>query len=270
MGHTLLPAYLPRMDSQGREAPEGHLSLAQAFFAPTEIADHGIDSILRGMAMTPCQELDAKIIHDVRNFLFGIPGDGGFDLASLNIQRGRDHGLPDFNTLRVAFGLEPIDEFADITPDPQMQTKLASVYADCDAIDPWVGMLVEPPAPGAMVGPTLRAVLIDQFTRMRDGDRFWYQAYLPPDLVDLVHQQTLATIIRRHTSIGAEIGDNAFFAPARCPADLDQDGALTIFDFLAFQSLFDAGDLKADFDGDGTLSVFDFLHFQNAFDAGCP
>jgi len=54
-----------------------------------------------------------------------------------------------------------------------------------------------------------------------------------------------------------------------CPADLDGDGELTIFDFLQFQNLFDAGDPQADFDGDGELTIFDFLAFQNAFDAGC-
>ncbi len=54
-----------------------------------------------------------------------------------------------------------------------------------------------------------------------------------------------------------------------CVADLDGDGALTVFDFLAFQNLFDAGDAAADFDGDGELTIFDFLAFQNLFDAGC-
>ncbi|MFI4883238.1 MAG: GC-type dockerin domain-anchored protein [Phycisphaerales bacterium JB064] len=54
-----------------------------------------------------------------------------------------------------------------------------------------------------------------------------------------------------------------------CRADLDGDGSLTIFDFLTFQNLFDAGDLTADFDGDGSLTIFDFLTFQNEFDAGC-
>jgi len=54
-----------------------------------------------------------------------------------------------------------------------------------------------------------------------------------------------------------------------CRADFDEDGQLTIFDFLAFQNAFDAGDPAADFDGDGELTLFDFLAFQNAFDAGC-
>ncbi|MEO1008875.1 MAG: GC-type dockerin domain-anchored protein [Planctomycetota bacterium] len=60
------------------------------------------------------------------------------------------------------------------------------------------------------------------------------------------------------------------FDPAPCPTDLDGDGLLTIFDFLAFQNLFDAGDPRADLDGDGELTIFDFLAYQNAFDAGCP
>ncbi|MFI4914983.1 MAG: GC-type dockerin domain-anchored protein [Phycisphaerales bacterium JB060] len=59
-------------------------------------------------------------------------------------------------------------------------------------------------------------------------------------------------------------------ATPECPPDIDGDGDLTIFDFLEFQNLFDAGDLQADFDGDGDLTIFDFLEFQNQFDAGCP
>jgi predicted outer membrane repeat protein len=55
-----------------------------------------------------------------------------------------------------------------------------------------------------------------------------------------------------------------------CPADFDGDGALTIFDYLAFANLFDDGDLRADLDGDGELTLFDFLAFQTAFGAGCP
>ena len=54
-----------------------------------------------------------------------------------------------------------------------------------------------------------------------------------------------------------------------CFADFDGDGDLTIFDFLAFQNAFDAGDAAADCDGDGSLTLFDFLCFQNEFDAGC-
>ncbi|MEQ9096946.1 MAG: GC-type dockerin domain-anchored protein [Phycisphaerales bacterium] len=72
------------------------------------------------------------------------------------------------------------------------------------------------------------------------------------------------------SSTGSDTGVVSLAVPAApCRADLDGDGSLTIFDFLAFQNLFDAGDPVADFDGDGSLTIFDFLAFQNEFDAGC-
>jgi len=74
------------------------------------------------------------------------------------------------------------------------------------------------------------------------------------------------------TLVVAGVGTDlrAFRTAAACPADFDGDGELSIFDFLAFQNAFDAGEASADFDGDGELTIFDFLAFQNAFDAGCP
>jgi|GEM_PF-6821592 len=60
-----------------------------------------------------------------------------------------------------------------------------------------------------------------------------------------------------------------FCSGSRCRADIDGDGSLSLFDFLAFQNAFDAGDLVADFDGDGSLTIFDFLEFQNDFSECC-
>ncbi|MGD1917013.1 MAG: M12 family metallo-peptidase, partial [Phycisphaerales bacterium] len=54
-----------------------------------------------------------------------------------------------------------------------------------------------------------------------------------------------------------------------CRADLIQDGAVNLFDFLAFQTAFDMGSPEADFNNDTLLNVFDFLEFQNQFGAGC-
>ena len=66
-----------------------------------------------------------------------------------------------------------------------------------------------------------------------------------------------------------ELGHGFLLTPI-CRADLTGDGALDFFDFLEFQNLFAAGDLRADFTGDGVLDFFDFLAFQNDFAAGCP
>lgn len=201
-GHSMLSPVLQRLDWQWNEIPAGNLPLQQAFFSPSQIiANGGIEPILRGLSRQKAQEVDTMIVDDVRNFLFGPPGAGGFDLASLNIQRGRDHGLPGYNALRQAYGLPPKTSFAEVNADPAVQMRLASVYPSVDDIEPWVGGLAEDHLPNALVGELLRAVLADQFERLRDGDRFWFQIYLPPLLRGIIEHQTLADVIRRNTSI---------------------------------------------------------------------
>ncbi|MEN1727619.1 MAG: peroxidase family protein, partial [Pseudomonadota bacterium] len=176
LGHSLLSPMLLRLDENLDEAEHGHLSLADAFFSPSRITEEGgIEPILRGLAHQQCQDFDVFVIDEVRNFLFGPPGAGGFDLVSLNIQRGRDHGLPGYNEVRRNFGLRPRDRFAQITRDRTVVARLAEAYASTDDIDPWVGGLAEDPRRGGLVGELVGAILIEQFTALRDGDRFWYE-----------------------------------------------------------------------------------------------
>lgn len=210
LGHSMLSATLLRLGANNRPIPQGSIALASAFFNPTAVSSLGIDPYLRGMAAQRAQELDNQVVDAVRNFLFGAPGAGGFDLASLNIQRGRDHGLPGYNQVRADFGLPRVTSFAQISANPAVQEKLASVYASVDDIDLWVGGLAEPHVPGALVGETFFVILRDQFERLRDGDRFWYESYLPRDLAQMVREQTLSRIIRRNTSIGPELQPNVF------------------------------------------------------------
>ena len=41
-----------------------------------------------------------------------------------------------------------------------------------DDIDPWIGGILETEdGPGEL----FRTVILDQFSRIRDGDRFWYE-----------------------------------------------------------------------------------------------
>ena len=154
------------------------------------------------------------MIDDVRNFLFGPPGSGGFDLASLNIQRGRDHGLPSYNQARIDYGLAPVGTFAEITSDSEVLARLDATYRSIDEVDIWLGGLCEDPVPGAIVGPLFHAILTDQFERLRDGDRFFYRL-MPAELIEFVEAQTLATVIRNNTTIGREIQDDVMVAGSR-------------------------------------------------------
>lgn len=226
-GHSMLSSQLLRVDRRGREIDEGHLDLADAFFSPDRIANEGgIDPILRGLAAQTAQEIDTRLVDDVRNFLFGPPGAGGFDLASLNIQRGRDHGLPGYNEVRRNFGLKEADDFDDVTPNRDLAEDLEDVYGDVEKLDIWVGGLAEPPVRGAMVGETIRTVLSDQFRRLRDGDRFWYENHFNEEMQRLLEQQTLARIVRRNTDIDDELPENLWQGEKGRPGRLT-DGRLT-------------------------------------------
>src|SRR5262249_59566814 len=66
-------------------------------------------------------------------------------------------------------------------------------------IDAWVGALAEDHVKGTSTGPLIRKVLVDQFTRLRDGDRFWYQNQFKGAQLAQIQRTSLADIIRRNT-----------------------------------------------------------------------
>ncbi len=209
-GHSMLSSEVLRLNNDGTTADEGSLSLREMFFNPQEIVDNGIDSLLLGLASQQAQEIDSLLVDDVRNFLFGPPGAGGFDLASLNIQRGRDHGLADYNSTRIAYGLEPVTFFEEISSNAQVVEALQATYDSVDDIDLWVGGLAEDHVAGASMGELFRTIIVDQFTRLRDGDRFWYQNLFTGRQSEAIEQASLGDIILRNTSI-TSLQENVFF-----------------------------------------------------------
>lgn len=211
LGHSLLSPQLLRLDAKGDAIAQGHLALRDAFFSPQRLAgEGGIEPILRGLAAQVCQNIDIFVIDDVRNFLFGLPGQGGFDLAALNIQRGRDHGLPRYNAARAAMGLVARTDFSQLSANPAVVSRMAAAYARVDDIDLWVGGLAEDHVPGALVGELFHAILKQQFEALRDGDRFWYQNVMSRNEQRSVEMSTLARIIRRNTDIAKELPDGVF------------------------------------------------------------
>jgi hypothetical protein len=127
-GHSLLSSDLLTINDKGQPTP---VPLRDAFFDVTKFQDIGLDAIFRGFAAQQCQEVDTKVVDDVRNFLFAdAPGMVGLDLVTLNIQRGRDHGLSDYNTVRRSFGLPPVTAYHEITSDTTLQRDLGRVYGE--------------------------------------------------------------------------------------------------------------------------------------------
>lgn len=180
--------------------------------------------MLRGFAADLHQRVDVLIIDDVRNFPFvddqatGTSQLRGFDLASLNIHRGRDHGLPSYNDMREALGLERKESLSDITGDPEVQRRLREAYGTNEDgtdktgdMDIWVTGLAEDRHGKSMLGELFHTIVSRQFRVLRDGDRFWYERTLSQEELKEVQGTTLADIIRRNTDVeNEEISDNVF------------------------------------------------------------
>ncbi|MDW8265949.1 MAG: peroxidase family protein, partial [Gemmataceae bacterium] len=200
--HTQTFPNFPLLDAQGNHLPGSPLPLRRASFTTAPIRQHGLDPILRGLAATPAHANGLKAINEVRNLLFGPPGSGGIDLIATDIQRGRDLGLPGYNRARQDYGLPPVTSFAQISSDPAVQTALQTAYGTVDKIDAFIGGLAEDRVPGAMVGPLFFRVLKEQFERIRDGDRFWYEnGQFTAEELALIRNTKLSDIIRRNTGI---------------------------------------------------------------------
>ncbi|MDG2448165.1 MAG: peroxidase family protein, partial [Saprospiraceae bacterium] len=217
LGHTLINSDVFRMENDGDEISQGNISLRDAFFNPLTInLAGGIEPYLRGMAQQVQQELDPKIVDDLRNFLFVGSPFGNFDLAAININRGRERGLPDFNSIRKEIGLPELKSFEEFTENAEDAEGLKSLYGDLDIIDPWIGMLAEKHMPDAILGNTLMLIIERQFQRLRDGDRFYFEN--DPDLSeeekDNVRTTSLQKIIMRNAEITA-MQDNVFRAMDR-------------------------------------------------------
>ncbi|XP_017767878.1 PREDICTED: dual oxidase-like [Nicrophorus vespilloides] len=177
-----------------------------------------IDRVLMGMAMQMCEKEDHKIVEDLRGNVFGPLEFPRRDLMAINIQRGREHGLPDFNSARKAYNLPRVDS-VDHFPDDVNQTikdELMRLYQNnFDNIDTWVGGILETrDGPGEL----FEAIIIDQFRRIRDGDRFWYEnlanGLFTRDEVTRIKSITLYDIIMTVTMLDSnDIQTNVFRVP---------------------------------------------------------
>ncbi len=260
VGHTMLSPIVLRLDEFGDPIGSGNLSLRDSFFDPDKIMlEGGMEPIFRGLAAGQMQKVDGFVNDDVRIFLFNEIGSTppAMDLVALNIQRGRDHGLPDYNSIRVAYGLAPVVNYSDITSDATLQAAIASVYPDINDMDAWIPMIAEDLVPGSSLGETIRTILIDQFTRIRDGDRFWYENDADlSGLMSWIDSQKLSDVIIRNTTINeGEIHENLFFVA--CPGDIDGNLTVNGSDLAAMLAAWNTSSPAADLNGDGVVNGSD-------------
>ena len=176
-GHSQIMPMLLRLNETWQPTEHGHLPLFNAFFAPHRIVEEGgIDPLLRGLMFEQAKERagDQALSDVVTEHLFQQANNVSLDLGALNIQRGRDHGLPSYNRFREYCGLTVARNFRDLSVDissREVRRRLEQIYDDVDHIDLFVGGLLEDLIPGSRLGPTFTCILTTQFQRLRDGDR---------------------------------------------------------------------------------------------------
>jgi peroxidase len=200
-GHGEVNSVIYRVDNNLQEIPEGDLLMRNAFWHTQTIIDVGIEYVLLGASLGPQGYVTAAIIDDIRNYMFVSPPYSS-DLGATNIQRGRDHGLPSYTEACAYLNLTVYESWEEFTNDTELIGYLEKLYVNISSMDPWIGGLLEPKLPESNLGPLFQTVITNQFTRLRDGDRFWYEnpEWFTPDELATIYNTTLADIIMRNSN----------------------------------------------------------------------
>lgn len=222
-GHSLIPPGIYRRDGKCnyRTTPMGYpaLRLCSTWWDSNDVlSDSSIEEILLGMASQIAEREDPVLCSDVRDKLFGPMEFSRRDLGALNIMRGRDNGLPDYNSARAAYSLPKFKEWNDINPklfeaQPDLLRILISAYSNrLDNVDVYVGGMLES---DGKPGELFTAVIKDQFERIRDADRFWFEndenGIFTKEEIEELKKVTLWDIILNSTDINPdEIQKNVF------------------------------------------------------------
>nr|XP_027209255.1 chorion peroxidase-like isoform X2 [Penaeus vannamei] len=212
-GHSLLPSTVERWSPS--HTIIGSKRLSKLIRQPWDLYKAGVlDQYYLGLMNQPAQAMDPHITQEVTNHLFEDPGEHfGMDLVSLNIQRGREFGIPGYTTYRKYCGLSPIRSFQDLARHmtngtayrySQLYRTPLSPFSHVDDIDLWSAGVSERPLSGSLLGPTFSCLVAAQMRRLRRGDRYWYEAPGQPSSfslrqLDSLRQASLARVLCDNT-----------------------------------------------------------------------
>jgi len=293
------PEQLEAFEAQGLEVEEEGDEIAIAvplnvmFFNSPLLRQIGLGPLLQSIGGEAQYRNDEMFDNHLRSILFQIPNNpshecqepvdpdcfnGVTDLAAIDIARAHDHGVPNYNRLRQAFGLPPKTTFRAITGEstesfqPGLDTnnpailrftslrdkngapialdspvanadavdftrratkaaRLKALFHTVDQVDAFTGMLSEPPVSGSEFGELQLAMWRQQFTALRDGDRFFYlndpRLAQIRQLFGIDFRRNLGDIIADNTDIPRdEMRPDVFRVPANEP--LDQNRVLNV------------------------------------------
>ncbi|XP_035217654.1 chorion peroxidase-like [Stegodyphus dumicola] len=238
-GHTIVQSSAELYSSQGgRRDRNIHFN-----FDPSLLYSKGnFDALIRGITQQPAQAFDAYISNYLTDDLFGTSG-RGLDLMALNIQRGRDHGLPGYNEWREYCGLPRVRNFEDLASvvDPLAARNFSRLYRNVDDVDLYPAGLSENPLPDAILGPTFACIIAEQFRRLKLGDRFWYEnggmeSSFSEGQLQEIRKVTLSRILCDNTNV-EEVQLVSFVRPVKWnPAENCRNGKIPRMDLSSWKN----------------------------------
>ncbi|XP_075753583.1 dual oxidase 2 isoform X2 [Pelodiscus sinensis] len=196
---------------------------------PNLLAVRDVDNLLLGMSSQIAEEQDNVVVEDLRDYWYGPLKYSRTDYVASYIQRGRDLGLPTYNKVRELFSLPPAQNWSFFTHvDAKVRQEVAALYAnDISKLEFLPGALLEN---NQSAGSLSSAIISDQFTRLRDSDRFWFEnrknGLFTQAEIDEIRKITFRDVLGNVTYVGPEAFPKQAFswsAADRCP----QPGQLT-------------------------------------------
>lgn len=108
------------------------------------------------------------------------PAHHGTDLLSIDINRGRDHGVPPYVKMLGMFKGSAVTTFDDLFPHISRRhiELLRSTYEAVEDIDLLVGVMLETPLWGTFLGRTAQMIAMKQFTLLKAADPYFYTKVL--------------------------------------------------------------------------------------------
>lgn len=126
------------------------------------------------------------------------------DIASTDVLRDRERGVPRYCAFRRHLGMSVPKSFAELTPNAEWQRELAAVYKSVEQVDLLVGMHCETAPPEFGFSDTAFRIFILMASRRLKSDRFFTNDFTPevytPAGFAWIADNSLRTVLERHVA----------------------------------------------------------------------
>lgn len=204
VGHTFITNVFETRNPMTR-ALEDTLLLADEFFNPDYIWQHGIGSFLLGASRQLAEKRDARIVDAVRKHLFNNTANSTqtIDLMARNIARGRDHQLPSYQAFRSALTGRPSTTCQEFAYSQVLCNRILALYGNNSVpIDLFLGILSERNHDSSVLGIVGTRLFVKQFTHIKHKDHYFYLWDRVIENYRMeIHNTKLSQIILRNTNI---------------------------------------------------------------------